>query len=174
MAGAIGLLLRHAAKSPAAPGQPGIFSLGGKGVLEQLMKGAGLVDVKTKILRASLRVSDASAGLEMMRQAFRTSFTSSSGPVLRKRKHAATRVAIRDYGLKLGHLVILVPLEAFGEDNERAKLGNRNSVGNRCGTWSSSRDHQCREQHRHIHRLAAKDAGRCRPLRCKSCVARTV
>jgi hypothetical protein len=34
------------------------------------MNGAGLVDVKTKILRASLRLSDASAALEMMRQAF--------------------------------------------------------------------------------------------------------
>jgi ubiquinone/menaquinone biosynthesis C-methylase UbiE len=70
MAEPMALLLRHAAKSPPAPGQPGIFSLGGKGALEQVMNRAGLVDVKTKILRASLRLSDASAALEMMRQAF--------------------------------------------------------------------------------------------------------
>ena len=64
------VLLRHAAKSPPSPGQPGIFALGGEGMLEQLMKGAGLVDVKTKTLRASLRLPNASVALEMMQQAF--------------------------------------------------------------------------------------------------------
>jgi ubiquinone/menaquinone biosynthesis C-methylase UbiE len=64
------VLLRHAAKSPPSPGQPGIFALGGEGMLEQLMKGAGLVDLKTKTLRASLRLPNASVALEMMQQAF--------------------------------------------------------------------------------------------------------
>jgi ubiquinone/menaquinone biosynthesis C-methylase UbiE len=31
------ILLRHAGKSPPAPGQPGIFALGGDGVLEELI-----------------------------------------------------------------------------------------------------------------------------------------
>jgi ubiquinone/menaquinone biosynthesis C-methylase UbiE len=70
MARPMGILLRHAAKSLPAPGQPGIFALGGGGVLEQLMKDTGLVDVKTRMLRALLRLPDASAALEMMQQAF--------------------------------------------------------------------------------------------------------
>lgn len=70
MAQPMAILLRHAGKSPPAPGQPGIFALGGDGVLRELMKDGGLVDVKTKTVRASLRLPSASAGLEMMQQAF--------------------------------------------------------------------------------------------------------
>jgi ubiquinone/menaquinone biosynthesis C-methylase UbiE len=70
MARPMGILLRHAAKPLPMSGQPGIFALGGGGVLEQLMRDTGLVDVKTRVLRASLRLSDASAALEMMQQAF--------------------------------------------------------------------------------------------------------
>jgi ubiquinone/menaquinone biosynthesis C-methylase UbiE len=70
MAQPMAVLLRHADKSPPAPGQPGIFALGGEGVLEQLMREAGLVDVKTKTLRALLHLPNASAALEMMQQAF--------------------------------------------------------------------------------------------------------
>jgi ubiquinone/menaquinone biosynthesis C-methylase UbiE len=70
MAQPMAVLLRHAGKAPPAPGQPGIFALGGEGVLEQLMKDAGLGDVRTKALRASLRLPSASAALEMMQQAF--------------------------------------------------------------------------------------------------------
>jgi ubiquinone/menaquinone biosynthesis C-methylase UbiE len=64
------ILLRHAAKSPPTPGQPGIFALGAEGVLERLIKDVGLIDVKTRILRASLRLANASAALEMMQRAF--------------------------------------------------------------------------------------------------------
>jgi ubiquinone/menaquinone biosynthesis C-methylase UbiE len=70
MAQPMAILLRHAGKSPPAPGQPGIFALGGDGVLEQLMTVAGLVDVKTRTLRALLRLPSASAAAEMMQQAF--------------------------------------------------------------------------------------------------------
>jgi ubiquinone/menaquinone biosynthesis C-methylase UbiE len=70
MAQPMAILLRRAGKSPPAPGQPGIFALGGDGVLEQLMTVAGLVDVKTRTLRALLRLPSASAALEMMQQAF--------------------------------------------------------------------------------------------------------
>jgi ubiquinone/menaquinone biosynthesis C-methylase UbiE len=70
MAQPMGILLRHAGKSPPEPGKPGIFALGGAGVLEQLMKDAGLDDVETKTLRASLRLPNSAAALEMMQQAF--------------------------------------------------------------------------------------------------------
>jgi ubiquinone/menaquinone biosynthesis C-methylase UbiE len=70
MAQPMAILVRHAGKSPPAPGQPGIFALGGDGVLEELMKDSGLADVKTRTVRAPLRLPSVSAALEMMQQAF--------------------------------------------------------------------------------------------------------
>ena len=70
MAQPMTILLRHSGKSPPAPGQPGIFALGGEGVLEGLMKDSGLADVQTRTVRAQLRLPSATDALEMMRQAF--------------------------------------------------------------------------------------------------------
>lgn len=70
MAQPMAVLLRHAGKSPPASGQPGVFALGGGGVLEELMKSVGLVDVKTRTIRAPLRLSNSSVALDMMREAF--------------------------------------------------------------------------------------------------------
>ena len=70
MAQPMAILLRHAGKSSPTPGQPGIFALGGDRVLEELMKDSGLTDVKTRIVRAPLRLPNVSAALEMMQQAF--------------------------------------------------------------------------------------------------------
>jgi ubiquinone/menaquinone biosynthesis C-methylase UbiE len=64
------ILLRHARKQPPAPGQPGIFALGGEGVLEHLLSASGLTDVRTTVVRAPLRLSDASVALQMMQEAF--------------------------------------------------------------------------------------------------------
>ncbi|MGH6621619.1 MAG: class I SAM-dependent methyltransferase [Alphaproteobacteria bacterium] len=64
------ILLRHAGKPAPVPGQPGIFALGGQGVLAELMTGSGLTDVATKTVRAPLRLPNASDALEMMQQAF--------------------------------------------------------------------------------------------------------
>jgi SAM-dependent methyltransferase len=64
------ILLRRAGKSPPPPGRPGLFALGGDGVLEKLMTESGLVDVQTKVTRAPLRLPSASTALEMMQQAF--------------------------------------------------------------------------------------------------------
>jgi len=69
MAQPMAILLRHARKSPPAPGQPGIFALGAAGVLERLMQDGGLGDVKTKIVRASLALPSASDALQLMQQA---------------------------------------------------------------------------------------------------------
>jgi ubiquinone/menaquinone biosynthesis C-methylase UbiE len=70
MAGPMAILLRHAGKRPPAPGEPGIFALGGNGVLENLMKDSGLADVQTRTIQAPLKLPSASAALEMMQQAF--------------------------------------------------------------------------------------------------------
>jgi ubiquinone/menaquinone biosynthesis C-methylase UbiE len=70
MAQPMAILLRHAGKSAPGPGQPGIFALGGGGILESLMKDGGLADVKARTVRAPLRLSATSDALEMMQQAF--------------------------------------------------------------------------------------------------------
>jgi ubiquinone/menaquinone biosynthesis C-methylase UbiE len=64
------ILLRHAGKQPPAPGQPGIFALGGDGVLGALLKDGGLTDVKTRTVRTTLTLPNADDALEMMHQAF--------------------------------------------------------------------------------------------------------
>lgn len=70
MAQPMAILLRSAGKSPPQPGQPGIFALGGNGVLEGLMRDSELALVQTKIVTASLNLPKASHALEMMQEAF--------------------------------------------------------------------------------------------------------
>lgn len=70
MAQPMSILLRHAGKKPPGPGHPGIFALGGDGVLEQLLSNGGLTDVDTKTVRAPLRLGRADDALEMIQQAF--------------------------------------------------------------------------------------------------------
>ncbi len=64
------ILLRHAGKQPPAAGRPGIFALGGPGVLEGLLAGSGLAEVEARVVRAELRLPSAAEVLEMMQQAF--------------------------------------------------------------------------------------------------------
>ena len=70
MAEPMQILLRHAGKPPPAPGQPGIFALGGLGVLEKLLVDRGFDDVQTETARAPLRLASTADALEMMQQAF--------------------------------------------------------------------------------------------------------
>lgn len=69
MAQPMAILLRNAGKSPPAPGQPGIFALGGDGVLERVMKDSGFADVKMRTVRTLLRLPNASDALQLMREA---------------------------------------------------------------------------------------------------------
>jgi ubiquinone/menaquinone biosynthesis C-methylase UbiE len=70
MAQSMAIILRHAGKSPPAPGPPGIFALGGDRVLENLVKDSGLTHVEARTVRAPLRLPGAADALEMMQQAF--------------------------------------------------------------------------------------------------------
>jgi SAM-dependent methyltransferase len=63
------ILLHHAGKSPPAPGQPGVFALGGKGILEDLMVGSGFEKVETKTVRAPLVLPSASDATQLMQEA---------------------------------------------------------------------------------------------------------
>lgn len=69
MAQPMAILLHHAGKSPPAPGQPGIFALGGEGVMERLMNDSGLRDVKTQHVRAQLVLPSASDALQLLQEA---------------------------------------------------------------------------------------------------------
>ena len=70
MAEPMQILLRHAGKPPPSPGQPGIFALGGSGVLQQLLLDRKFDDVRTETIRAQLRLASTADALEMMQQAF--------------------------------------------------------------------------------------------------------
>jgi SAM-dependent methyltransferase len=70
MARSMAVVLRCAGKSPPKPGQPGLFALGGKGILEGLLRDSGLVQIQTKLVTASLNLPSASHALAMMQEAF--------------------------------------------------------------------------------------------------------
>ena len=70
MAQPMGIMLKHAAKQPPAAGQPGIFALGGEGVLESLLSDSGFINIKTETVRAPLRLASTDDALTMMQQAF--------------------------------------------------------------------------------------------------------
>jgi SAM-dependent methyltransferase len=70
MAQPMGIMLKHAGKQPPAGGQPGIFALGGEGVLESLLRDSGFNNIKTETVRAPLCLSSVNDALTMMQQAF--------------------------------------------------------------------------------------------------------
>jgi hypothetical protein len=70
MAKSMQILLRHAGKTTPPPGQPGIFSLGTPGVLEQLLSDSGFADVEQRTLDVPLKMASAAAALTMMQEAF--------------------------------------------------------------------------------------------------------
>jgi hypothetical protein len=63
LARTMAIVLRCAGKSPPKPGQPGLFALGGNGILERLMRDSGLIKVQTKLVTASLNLPSASHAL---------------------------------------------------------------------------------------------------------------
>lgn len=70
MAKPMQLLLRHAGKTPPAPGQPGIFALGAPGVLERLLADSGFVGVEQRPVALALQMPSAAQALVMMQEAF--------------------------------------------------------------------------------------------------------
>jgi SAM-dependent methyltransferase len=70
MAKPMQVLLRHAGRPAPAAGQPGIFALGGPGVIEQLFEDAGLVGIATRTVAVPLRMASAAQALALMQDAF--------------------------------------------------------------------------------------------------------
>jgi SAM-dependent methyltransferase len=70
MAKPMQILLRHAGKTPPAPGQPGIFSLGGPGLMERVFSESGFVGVEQRTMALTLRMASSAQALTMIQEAF--------------------------------------------------------------------------------------------------------
>lgn len=66
----VGVIRRHAALPPPAPGQPGPFSLGAPGRIEELFKAAGLVDVQVRKINAPVVLPSAAECLRFEQESF--------------------------------------------------------------------------------------------------------
>jgi ubiquinone/menaquinone biosynthesis C-methylase UbiE len=69
MAEPMAILLRHAAKLPPVPGQPGIFALGTDQVLERVFADSGLTDVQSAIVRAPFTLRSTSEASQFLQEA---------------------------------------------------------------------------------------------------------
>lgn len=66
----IGIIRRRAQLPPPAPGQPGPFSLGGPGVLEEAYRQAGFRDVTIRTDAAPLRMASVAEYVRFARESF--------------------------------------------------------------------------------------------------------
>ncbi len=66
----VSIIRRRAQLPPPLPGQPGPFSLGAPGTLEEVFESAGLMDVRSQILSASLRLPSAAECVRFERESF--------------------------------------------------------------------------------------------------------
>src|SRR5262249_32297912 len=70
MAKPMQILLRHAGKRPPTSGEPGLFSLGGPGLMERLFTDSGFVGVEQRTLALTLRTPSAAQASAMLQEAF--------------------------------------------------------------------------------------------------------
>jgi SAM-dependent methyltransferase len=66
----VSIIRRHAKLGPPLPGQPGPFSLGSPGVIEDAFLRAGFRDVKAETIAAPLRMKSASECLRFQQESF--------------------------------------------------------------------------------------------------------
>lgn len=66
----ITIIRRRAELPPPLPGQPGPFSLGAPGVLEDVFKAAGFRDVETRVVPSPVRMSSAAECVRFERESF--------------------------------------------------------------------------------------------------------
>jgi SAM-dependent methyltransferase len=66
----ISIIRRRAELPPPLPGQPGPFSLGAPGVLEEAFRTAGFRDIETRVVSAPLRMASAAECLRFERESF--------------------------------------------------------------------------------------------------------
>jgi SAM-dependent methyltransferase len=66
----VSIIRRRAQLPPPAPGQPGPFSLGGPGVLENALRAAGFRNVASQTMPAPLRMAEATECVRFERESF--------------------------------------------------------------------------------------------------------
>jgi hypothetical protein len=66
----ISIIRRRAQLPPPLPGQPGPFSLGNLGVLEEAFKSAGLIDVRSQVFSAPLHLPSTAECFRFERESF--------------------------------------------------------------------------------------------------------
>jgi len=66
----VSIIRRRAQLPPPLPGQPGPFSLGGEGVLEQVFSDAGFRDIQVETIDAPVRVASAAECLQFEQESF--------------------------------------------------------------------------------------------------------
>ena len=66
----VSIIRQRAQLPPPQPGQPGPFSLGGPGVLEQALTAAGFQDVRVEVVPSPLRLASASECVRFERDSF--------------------------------------------------------------------------------------------------------
>jgi SAM-dependent methyltransferase len=66
----VSIIRRRAQLPPPLPGQPGPFSLGGDGVLEEAYRQAGFREVRTQLVTSPLRLSSAAECVRFERESF--------------------------------------------------------------------------------------------------------
>jgi len=66
----VSIIRGRAQLPPPLPGQPGPFSLGGAGVLEEAYRRAGFRDIETRVIACPLRMSSASECVQFERESF--------------------------------------------------------------------------------------------------------
>jgi SAM-dependent methyltransferase len=66
----VGIIRRRASLGPPLPGQPGPFSLGAPGVVEEALRAAGFRDVRTRTVPSPVRMASAEECLRFERESF--------------------------------------------------------------------------------------------------------
>ena len=69
MAKPMQVLLKHAGKKPPSKGEPGIFSLGADGTVEQLIAETGFVNFEKRIFSIALKMPSANLASKMLQEA---------------------------------------------------------------------------------------------------------
>jgi ubiquinone/menaquinone biosynthesis C-methylase UbiE len=65
---AMQILLRHAGKTPPAPGRPGLYSLGAPGTIERLLTESGFAGVVRRDMAIPIRMRSAADALQMVQE----------------------------------------------------------------------------------------------------------
>jgi SAM-dependent methyltransferase len=89
----VSIIRRRASLPPPLPGQPGPFSLGGPGVLQQAYEKAGFRDVEIRVIEAPLRLKSAEECTRFERESFGALHQMLSGLSEPEREEAWTEIA---------------------------------------------------------------------------------